>query len=147
MVQGVQSEPGLNGMKAVVTGHKANGRVKLKIFQRGPVALKPANLRFLRLGSATKPPLSEEQRAALLDRARTEAKAEYERLVEEARAATDELTRKRMAALENSVTNLGDGIRRRVQQEVFDISRKVLTELASQSLEESMITSLLALRC
>ena len=85
----------------------------------------------------------EEQRAALLDQARAEAKTEYERLVEEARAATDELTRKRMAALENSVANLGDGIRRRIQQEVFAISRKVLTELASQNLEESMIASLL----
>ena len=86
----------------------------------------------------------EEQRAALLDQARAEAKAEYERLVEEAREATDELTRKRLAALESSVANLGDGIRRRIQQEVFAISRKVLTELASQSLEERMTSSLLA---
>ena len=86
----------------------------------------------------------EEQRAALVDQARAEAKAEYERLVEEARAATDELSRKRLAALESSVANLGDGIRRRIQQEVFAISRKVLTELASQNLEERMISSLLA---
>ena len=44
-IQGVQSEPALNGMKGVVTGHKANGRVKVKVGERD-VALKPANLRL-----------------------------------------------------------------------------------------------------
>ena len=80
----------------------------------------------------------ERRRAALLEKARQEARDEYQHLVEEARKASDAVGRKRMRALQNSVDNLNRAIGRRVQQEVFAISRKVLTELASESLEERM---------
>lgn len=83
------------------------------------------------------------QRDTLLDQARAEAKAEYERLVGEARKVADDLTRKRLDALETSVANLNDAIRRRVQLEVFAISRKILSELASEDLEQRMIANLL----
>jgi len=83
------------------------------------------------------------QRNALLDEARDEAKTEYQRLVAEARKVTDALTCKRLAALETSVANQSDAIRLRVQQEVFAISRKILTELASEDLEQRMTDTLL----
>jgi F-type H+-transporting ATPase subunit b len=83
------------------------------------------------------------QRDALLDQARDEAKTEYQRLVAEARDVIDALTHKRLAALETSVANQSDAIRRRVQQEVFAISRKILTELAAEDLEQRMTDTLL----
>jgi F-type H+-transporting ATPase subunit b len=85
----------------------------------------------------------EQQRGALLDQATAEAKTEYERLVDEARTLTETQTRKRLEALESSVANLNEALRHRVQQEVFAIARKILTELASQSLEEHMADKLL----
>lgn len=78
------------------------------------------------------------QRAALLEKARQEAQLEYQRLVEKAREDSDEFGRKRMQALQHGVENLNQSIARRVQREVFAISRKILVELASESLEERM---------
>ena len=86
----------------------------------------------------------EQQRGALLDQATAEAKTEYERLVGEARTLTETQTRKRLQALESSIANLNDAHRHRIQQEVFATARKLLTELASQSLEEHMADKLLA---
>jgi len=86
----------------------------------------------------------EQQRGALLDQAAAEAKTEYERLVDEARTLTETQTRKRLNTLESSIANLNDALRHRVQQEVFAIAGKILTELASQSLEEHMADKLLA---
>jgi len=83
------------------------------------------------------------QREARLDRARAEAKAEYQRLVAEARKAVEDLVRKRLASLETSVAKLNDAMRRRVQREVFAISRKILTELAAEDLEQRMTDTLL----
>ena len=83
------------------------------------------------------------QRGALLDQARDEAKTEYQRLVAEARKATDALAHKRLAALETRVANQNDAMRQRVQQEVFAISRKILAELASEELEQRLTDTLL----
>ena len=78
----------------------------------------------------------DQQRAALLSKATDEAKAEREKLLEEARKAADALSAKRQEALKNDAHNLSQAISRRTQQEVFAITRKALTDLATTSLEE-----------
>jgi len=78
----------------------------------------------------------DQQRAALLSKATEEAKAERQRLVEEARKAADALSIKREETLRNDARNLNQAISRCAQQEVFAIARKTLTDLASVSLDE-----------
>jgi F-type H+-transporting ATPase subunit b len=80
----------------------------------------------------------DQQRAALLSQAADEAKAERQRLLDEARKAADALSAKRMEALRNDAHNLNQAISRRTQQEVFAIARKALTDLATTSLEERL---------
>jgi F-type H+-transporting ATPase subunit b len=78
----------------------------------------------------------EQQRASLLSQATDAAKAERQRLLDEARQAADALSAKRQETLRNEAYSLSQVIRRRTQQEVFAIARKTLTDLASTSLEE-----------
>ena len=78
------------------------------------------------------------QRAALMSKATDEAKAERQRLLDDARKAADALSAKRQEALRSDAQNLNQAIRRRAQQEVFAIARKALTDLATASLEERM---------
>ena len=80
----------------------------------------------------------DQQRAALLTKATNEAKAERQRLLDDARRAADALSAKRQEALRSDANNLNQAIRRRTQQEVFAIARKALTDLATTSLEERM---------
>jgi F-type H+-transporting ATPase subunit b len=80
----------------------------------------------------------DQQRAALLSKATDEAKAERQRLLDEARQAADDLSAKRQETLRNDAHNLNQAIARRTQQEVFAIARKALTDLATTSLEERM---------
>ena len=81
----------------------------------------------------------DQQRAALLSKATDDAKAEHQRLLDEARKAADVLSAKRQETLRNDFHNLKQDISRLTQQEVFDIARKVLTDLAGTSLEERMV--------
>jgi F-type H+-transporting ATPase subunit b len=76
------------------------------------------------------------QRATLMTQTTTDAKAERQRLIEEARKAADALSTKRQEALSNDAQSLNQAISRRTQQEVFAIARKALTDLATSSLEE-----------
>ena len=78
----------------------------------------------------------DQQRAALLSQATSEAKTERQRLLEEARQAADALSAKRQETLRNDAQSLNQAISRRTQQEVFAIARKALTDLATTSLEE-----------
>ncbi len=78
------------------------------------------------------------QRAELLSKATDEAKAEFQRLLDEARTAADALSAKRQEALRNEAHNLNQAISRRIQQEVFAIARKTLVDLATTSLEERL---------
>jgi len=78
----------------------------------------------------------DQERAALLSKATEEAKAERQRLLDDARKAADALNTKRQETLRSDAHNLNQAIRRRTQQEVFAIARKVLTDLATTSLEE-----------
>jgi F-type H+-transporting ATPase subunit b len=78
------------------------------------------------------------QRATLLNKAKDEAKAEHQRLLDEARKAADALSAKRQEALISEARNLNQAIARRAQQEVFAIARQALTDLAATSLEARM---------
>jgi F-type H+-transporting ATPase subunit b len=78
------------------------------------------------------------QRAGLLTKATDEAKAERQRLLDEARKAADALSAKRQEALRTDAQNLNQAISRLAQKEVFAITRKALGDLATASLEERM---------
>ena len=80
----------------------------------------------------------DQQRAALLSQATDEAKAERQRLLDEARTAADALSAKRMETLRSDARCLSQAISRRTQQEVFAITRKALADLATTSLEERL---------
>ncbi len=81
----------------------------------------------------------DQQRAALFTHAMDEAKAERQRLLEEARQAADDLRAKRQDALRQEADQLNQALRRRTVQEVFAIARKMLTDLAGTSLEERLV--------
>jgi F-type H+-transporting ATPase subunit b len=80
----------------------------------------------------------DQQRAALLSKAADEAKAERQRLLDEARQAADALSAKRQEALRNDARNLNQAVSRRTQQAVFAIARKAMMDLATTSLEERL---------
>jgi F-type H+-transporting ATPase subunit b len=81
----------------------------------------------------------EQQRAALISEASDAARAERQRLLEQARSDADALATKRRETLRSEAENLNQAIVRRTQQEVFAIARKALTDLASTTLEQSMV--------
>jgi len=78
----------------------------------------------------------EQQRTALLNKAKEEANSERTRLLEAARQAAAELNSQLQESLRNDRKTLNETIRRRTQEEVFAISRKALADLADSSLEE-----------
>jgi F-type H+-transporting ATPase subunit b len=80
----------------------------------------------------------DKKRAALLSDAKGEAKAEHDRLFNEARVGADSLSAARHETLINDAHKLNQSIAHRTQQEVFAITRRTLTDLASTSLEERM---------
>jgi F-type H+-transporting ATPase subunit b len=80
----------------------------------------------------------DQQRAALMTKATAEAQAESQRLIEEARKAAVALTSKQQETLRGEEHNLHQAIVRRTQQEVFSITRKTLSDLATTSLEERL---------
>ena len=80
----------------------------------------------------------DQQRAALLTKATDEAKAERQRLLDEARKAAEALSSKRQETLKNEERSLHQAISRRTQREVFAIARKALADLATVSLEERL---------
>ncbi|MBC7707215.1 MAG: F0F1 ATP synthase subunit B [Rhodoferax sp.] len=78
----------------------------------------------------------DEQRADLLRQARDAARAERERLQLEARDAADAATAQRAKTLLTDAQHLHGEIARHTQQQVFEISRRVLGDLAGVSLEQ-----------
>jgi F-type H+-transporting ATPase subunit b len=80
----------------------------------------------------------EAQRAEFMSRAMQQAKAEGQRLLDQARQAADELSARRREALRVDAQNLDGELGRRAQREVFAIVRKVLGDLATASLEQCM---------
>ncbi|BBL64591.1 ATP synthase B chain [Methanosarcina mazei TMA] len=81
----------------------------------------------------------DQQRNALLNKAKEEAKAKRQQLFEEVRKDASDLRAKQQEALRNDEQNLSQEIGRRTQQEVFNIARKVLTDMAGTSLEERAV--------
>jgi len=79
------------------------------------------------------------QRAARMSQAADEAKAERQRLLEDARKAAEALDARLQETLRTDAHNLNQAIVRRTQQEVFAIMRKALAELAETSLEERVV--------
>jgi F-type H+-transporting ATPase subunit b len=70
--------------------------------------------------------------------ARDAAKADRERLQDEARAAADAASAQRAKALLTDARHLEADIARHTQQQVFDIARRVLGDLAGVALEQRM---------
>ncbi len=81
----------------------------------------------------------DQQRNALLNKAKEEAQAERQRLFEDVRGEASDLRVKQQEALRNEGQNLSQEIGRRTQQEVFNIAQKVLTDLSETSLEERTV--------
>ncbi len=81
----------------------------------------------------------DQQRAGLLEQARTDAKAETKRLENEARQAATALATQREQALATQAAHLQQLIAGRAAQEVFAVARKTLTELANVDLESRMV--------
>jgi len=81
----------------------------------------------------------EQQRAALFGKATDEAKAERQRLLDDARQAADTLAARREEALRREQQSLNEALSRRASEEVFAIARKALADLSTSSLEASMI--------
>ena len=73
-----------------------------------------------------------------MNKAEEEAKTERLHLLDEARQVADALSAKRQEALRSDAHNLNQAISRRARQEVFAITRKALTDLATTSLEERL---------
>jgi F-type H+-transporting ATPase subunit b len=78
------------------------------------------------------------QRASLLAKATDEAKAEGQRLLDEARKAADVLSAQRQAKLRTDAQSLDQALAHLARQEVFAIARKALADLATASLEERL---------
>lgn len=76
-----------------------------------------------------------QQKDALIATAQKEAEAERRRLTEAARKESNELRTRLQESLQTEQTNLRKDLKGRAQREVFDIARKVLTDLAGTSLE------------
>jgi F-type H+-transporting ATPase subunit b len=79
-----------------------------------------------------------QQRAALLTKATDDAKAQGQRLVDEAGKAADALSAQRKESLKSEAHNLDQAIARHTREEVFAITRKTLADLAGATLEERM---------
>jgi F-type H+-transporting ATPase subunit b len=78
------------------------------------------------------------QRAAMLSKAADEAAAEHQRLFEQARKDADSLRAKQQESLRSEYQQLNEEFARRTQSEVFSIARKMLNDLAGESLEQRM---------
>lgn len=77
----------------------------------------------------------DQQRAALLNQATSEVASERQRLLDAARAAADAQLASREQKLRAEAATFSRSIQQQTRDEVFAITRKTLTELASVSLE------------
>jgi F-type H+-transporting ATPase subunit b len=79
------------------------------------------------------------QRAILLSKVMDEVKLERQRLLVEAQKDANDLSDKWKDSLRREKVNLSEKITTQIQQEVFSITRKALTDLASINLEEHIV--------
>jgi F-type H+-transporting ATPase subunit b len=80
----------------------------------------------------------DQQRNALLQQATEAADSERQRLLDEARAAADEVTKKRKLALQREQKNFNEELNRLTRAQVFSITRKTLTDLSDENLESAI---------
>ena len=80
----------------------------------------------------------DEQRSALLGKATDDAKAEKDHLIDEAHKQAASLRAAQAVALQNDQQRLTTQMIHLTKDEVFDITRKALADLATVSLEERM---------
>jgi F-type H+-transporting ATPase subunit b len=78
------------------------------------------------------------QRAALLTQATSDANAERQRLMDEARRTSDAWSAQQQETRKRDAERLNQALALRTQQEVFAIARKTLLDLADASLEERL---------
>ncbi len=82
----------------------------------------------------------DEERAALVSKTKEDAEKQRAQLLSDARSAADDLGKKRKEALREEAAQLNKALTRRTQDEVFSITRKVLSDLADVDLEERATT-------
>ncbi|HUZ60388.1 MAG TPA: hypothetical protein VMU83_16570 [Hanamia sp.] len=81
----------------------------------------------------------DKERMAQLDKVVQEAKAEKQKLFEEARVESNALRAKYETSLRQEGENITDILKRKVKDEVFAIAGKTLSDLSSVSLEEQLV--------
>ncbi len=81
----------------------------------------------------------DKQKKELMDKAIAETKDEREKLLEEARSDANKLSTKLEEASKAALEKLNHEIVQKTQEEVFSITRKALSDLASASLEEQSV--------
>ncbi|HRV80735.1 MAG TPA: F0F1 ATP synthase subunit B, partial [Planctomycetota bacterium] len=86
----------------------------------------------------------DQAKAGVLAQATSEAQAERERLLEEARQTANAVGARRQKALEEEAKSLRTTLEESTRKEVFEVVRKTLTDLASTSLEDRMVETFLA---
>ncbi len=81
----------------------------------------------------------DQQKKGLMDKAVAETATERQKLLDEARSDANKLSVNLEAAAKEAQENLNRDIVQKTQQEVFAITRKTLSDLASLSLEEQSV--------
>ena len=81
-----------------------------------------------------------QQKTTLLKEAQTAAGTERQRLLDEAKQEYASLRKNLQESLATEKTSLAGELKRRTQQEVFNIARKVLTDLSGTMLESQIAT-------
>ncbi len=81
----------------------------------------------------------EQQRTALMSTVRNEAAAERERMMQEAEHDAERLRLERLKQLGEETSNYHEELIRLARQEIIATVRKVLADLASANLEQSMV--------
>jgi len=81
----------------------------------------------------------DQQKAALLSQVSDEVKNERDKMLVDARQAADDLRAKRQESLKQEQQKLNDEITTRTSDEVFSITRKLLSDLCTVSLEERFV--------
>jgi len=79
------------------------------------------------------------QRDTLMSQMAEEAKAERQRLLEEARKAADDISAKRQEILRNDILKMNQTISVKLREEVFSIARKTLADLGTPNLEKYLV--------
>lgn len=81
----------------------------------------------------------DKQKAALLRDAKKDSETERDRLLSQVKEEADTLRSKRKEVLEQELKDLQENTARQIQGEVFATTKKLLHDLADESIEERMI--------